>query len=276
LTLLLSAGAGAQSPDTPAFEVASVRVNRSGAPMQAYPTLQPSGRVFAINLPLRDLIRVAYGLDDNQLIISSPLADTQFDVEARAGTNATNEQAVLMLRTLLAERFVLKAHTETRQLPVYELVRMSATSLGPRIKRSGPECAPPTMPSALPPSPPPPPPPPPALAGTPLGPSRRWAECPTMIFSSGLAARAMDMSAFALVIERVVHRPVIDKTGLEGRFDIDMTFAPEFDGPEPTSPTGNAPAFTTALREQVGLRLESTRAPVNVLVVDTVQSPKEN
>jgi hypothetical protein len=81
---LIASGAGAQNPPSPAFDVASVKANRSGAQMQAFPTLQPSGRVFAINLPLRELIRTAYGLRDNELVISSPLAGTPFDIEARA------------------------------------------------------------------------------------------------------------------------------------------------------------------------------------------------
>jgi uncharacterized protein (TIGR03435 family) len=160
LTLLIAAGAGAQRAATPAFEVASVKANRGGSPMRAYPTIQPGGRVFAINLPLRDLIRVAYGLDENQLIISSPLADALFDVEARADANVTNEQAVRMLRALLADRFALKAHTETRRLPVYGLVRVNATSVGPRIKPSGPECAPISFPAADGGTAPPPPAPP--------------------------------------------------------------------------------------------------------------------
>ena len=279
LAVLLAPIVEAQRPPAPAFEVASVKLNRTGAPLQHYPTLQPGGRVIAINLPLRDLIRVAYGLEENQLVLSSPLADVQFDLDARAGASATNEQAVLMLRALLAERFALKAHAETRQLPVYALVRVSATSLGPRIKQSGSACAPLMMPSAdggSAPPPPAPPPPPPDLAGTPLGPSRNWGECPTMIFSSGLSARSMDMYAFGLVIERFVQRPVVDKTGLTGRFDFDMTFAPEFDGPAPAAPTSTAPSFQTALSEQLGLRLEGGRAPVDVLIVDAVQTPKEN
>lgn len=97
-----------------------------------------------------------------------------------------------------------------------------------------------------------------------------------MFFSSGLTARAMDMYAFALAIEHIVRRPVIDKTGLTGRFDFDMAFAPEFEGPPPAAPAGSAPSFQTALREQLGLRLEGGRAPVNVLVVEEVQAPKEN
>ena len=81
----------AQSANTQKFEVSSVRANKSNAPMQALPTLQPSGRVFAINLPLRELIQAAYGLRDNQLIISSPIAEARFDIEARAGANVTRE-----------------------------------------------------------------------------------------------------------------------------------------------------------------------------------------
>ena len=97
-----------------------------------------------------------------------------------------------------------------------------------------------------------------------------------MFFSSGLSARAMDMQAFARAIERIVRRPVIDNTGLAGHFDFDLAFAPEPDGPATTAPDASAPAFATALREQLGLRLDSSRAPVDVLVVDSVQAPKEN
>jgi uncharacterized protein (TIGR03435 family) len=97
-----------------------------------------------------------------------------------------------------------------------------------------------------------------------------------MFFSSGLSARAMGLDAFAVAIERIVRRPVIDRTGLTGRFDMDMTFAPEFDGPATTAPAGTAPAFATALREQLGLRLEGDRAAMTVLVVDRVERPREN
>jgi len=123
LVTLLAANLWAQS--APRFEVASVRVNTSNPPMQVLPTLQPGGRVFAVNLPLRELIQAAYGLRDNQLIFSSQIADARFDIEARAGATATRDHAVVMLRTLLAERFNLKTHAETRELPVYSLVRVS-------------------------------------------------------------------------------------------------------------------------------------------------------
>src|SRR4029078_9879488 len=105
LVMLLAATVFAQSPNPPTFEVASVRANTSNPPMQVLPTLQRGGRVFAINLPLRELIQAAYGVGDNQLIISSRLADARFDLEARAGAGATRDEAIAMLRALLAERF---------------------------------------------------------------------------------------------------------------------------------------------------------------------------
>lgn len=288
LTVLLAASVAAQ---TPTFEVNSIKANRSNAPMQLLPTLQPGGRLFAINLPLREFIRAAYALQDNQLIIESKLADATFDLEARAGANATPEQAALMLRALLTERFGLRTHQETRQLPVYTLVRNDSTRLGPQIKPSGTECAPLTFPSG-PGAPPPPPPPPPALSGTPLGANRMWARCPTMFFPGGVSARAMDMHAFAIALERIVRRPVIDKTGVTGEFDIDLTYAAELltdpltgnvvgardGGLTDIAPPGqrSGPSLFTALRDQLGLRLESGRAPVDVLVVDDVRPPTEN
>src|SRR5262245_26954523 len=165
LVMLLTTAGLAQSTDTQKFEVSSVRANTSNPPMQVMPTLQPSGRVFAINTSLRELIQVAYDLRDNQLIVSSRLADARFDLEARAGVNVTKDQAIAMLRTLLVDRFSLKTHPETRDLPVYMLQRMNTDRLGPQLKPSPPDCASLTFPSG-PGLPPPPPPPPPAAAGT--------------------------------------------------------------------------------------------------------------
>lgn len=300
LVTLLAPILAAQAPTPSKFEVVSVRANTSNPPMQMLPTLQPGGRVFAVNLPLRELIRVAYGLRDNQVILESPLSDARFDLEARAGTAATREQATMMLRALLAERFGFKAHRETRQLPVYRLERVSADRLGPKLKASGKECAQLEF-AAGPGAPPPPPAPPPAMAGTPLGPTEHWAECPSMFFPGGWSLRSMSMPALAVALERIVRRAVVDRTGLPGVFDMDITYIPEaFETPFPGAgggggggviaggladgpATSSAPAgqragtaLFTALRDQLGLRLESDRAPVDVLVVDNAQPPTEN
>ncbi len=289
--MLLTASVLAQSPAAVKFEVASVKANASNPPMMVFPTLQPSGRVFAINVPLRDLIAVAYGLRDNQLILSSPLADARFDVEARAGEKTTREQAIAMLRTLLSERFSLKTHGEKRELPVYALLRVNADRLGPQLRPSPPDCASLTFPAG-PGLPPPPPPPPPAAAGLMLLPNAMRARCPTMFFSGGMSVRAMDMTAFGVALERLVRRQVNDKTGLRGDFDFDLTYTPDSldvpagagvagggpaGGPPPAGPAsqGGAALFE-ALRTQLGLRLEGGRAPVDVVVVDEVRPPTEN
>jgi uncharacterized protein (TIGR03435 family) len=290
--LLLSLTAAAQTPPKAMFEVASVKANRSGAPLQILPTLQPGGRVFAINLPLREFIQTAWGLRDNQVVFASPLADARFDLEARAGAGATPEQAAEMLRGLLIERFGLKTHGETRQLPVYTLHRITATRLGPQIRPSGPECAPLVIPDG-PGAPPPPPPPPPSLSGSRLGLQENGATCPSMFFPGSWSIRSMTMHAFALVLERLVRRAVVDRTGMTAAFDFDIAYAPEsfeipfagnvvggtVGGPEgfgPGAPQRTGPSVFTALRDQLGLRLEAGRAPVDVLVVDDVRQPTQN
>ncbi len=292
LVVAATSAVGAQGPPQPAFEVASVRLNRTGDPLEVPPHLQPGGRVFAVNTALRDMIQMAFGVRENELIGKDPLLDTFFDIEARTAATATVEQATAMLRRLLEDRFALRTHQETRELPVYFLQRANASRLGPRIKPSGPACAELSFPSFGSGGPPPPPPPPPPSTGNPLGPTQVWARCPTMFFPGGISARAIDMHAFSLMLARMVRRPVIDRTGLSGEFDFDLAYTPDSlvtrfpsaagdpaDGAElhaPASSQQGGPSLLAAIREQLGLRLESTRAPVRVLVIDRVQPPTGN
>jgi uncharacterized protein (TIGR03435 family) len=272
LTLVLSTAAITQS--LPVFEVASVKANGSGVPLFMLPILQPNGRVRATNVALHDLIRIAYDLQDNQIEMSSPLEKAGFDIDA--GNAETPEQAVLMLRSLLADRFKLQFHRETRSLPVYNLVRVSGSRLGPELRASGPACAP-IKPPAGQGGPPPPPPPAAGARGRPLGSNRMFADCLTMIHPAGMSARSMDMEALATAISRSIGRPVINRTGLTGKFDVDLNYAPDLGGPPGAPPpVSNAPALPTALQEQLGLKLESGRAPIEVLVIDSVQAPTDN
>ena len=273
LLLSISAAAQSQSPAAAAFDVASVKPNRSGQPMRLGPTLQPGGRVFAVNLPLEELIRAAYELRQNELIIDSPLSERTFDIEARASGTVEANQARAMLRTLLVDRFALKAHREARELPIYSLVRVTSGRLGPQMRQSGPQCAPLKLPEGQG-APPPPPPPPPGAAGTALRSRRAFAKCPTMFYHAGASARSIDMDAFAETLAVFVGRPVINKTGLSGDYDLDLIYTPE-DGP-PVAAAAEAPSLPTALQEQLGLKLEGGRAPVEVLVVDRVEAPTEN
>lgn len=272
----------AQQPaGSPAFEVATVKVNASGPGPSFGLMVLPGGRVFAQNLPLRDLIRAAYGLEDAQLE-GGPgwIRTTRFDIEARAGGEVMVDTARAMARGLLAERFRLAAHTETRQLAIYELV-MARTDRTPgrSLRASGKECAAVTLPAGLPPAPPPP-----AGGGTPLTPGAF--QCSSGLLPGHLSLRGVNMTAFASVLwRRLLQRPVIDRTALAGQFDIDLTYLPELEtingrpaSENPALPAQilGAPSIFTALQEQLGLKLESARGPVDVLVLDRVESLIEN
>jgi uncharacterized protein (TIGR03435 family) len=278
----MSATALAQQPNaTAAFDVATVKVNTSGPGPAFGLMLLPGGRVFAQNVPLRELIRAAYVLEDSQLEgIPESIRSARFDVEGRAGGEVTLDTARAMTRTLLADRFRLVAHTETRQLSVYELVTARRDrSLGRGMRPARNECAPVTLPAGMPPAPPPP-----AGGGTAL--AGGGFECPSGLLPGHLSLRRLTMNAFAGVLwRRIVQRPVFDRTRLSGSFDLDLTYLPELESingrPASESPflpaqiTG-APSIFTAVQEQLGLKLESTRGPVDVLVVDRVEPPTAN
>jgi uncharacterized protein (TIGR03435 family) len=273
----LSAITLAQQPA--GFEVATVKVNVSGPGPSFGLMLLPGGRVVAQNAPLRDVIRAAYGLEDSQLE-GGPgwLRTTRVDIEARGAV--TLDSARAMTRTLLAERFRLASHTETRQLPIYALV-MSRGDRAPGrgLRASGKECAPVTLPAGLPPAPPPP-----AGGGMTLMPG--GFQCPSGLLPGHLSLRSLDMTAFASVLwRRLLQRPVVDRTGLSGPFDLDLTYLPDLEtmngrpaSENPALPAQilGAPSIFTALEEQLGLKLESARGPVDVLVIDKVEPLVEN
>ena len=275
--LCLALVALAQQPVTPsAFDVATIKVNVSGPGPSIGLMLLPGGRAFAQNVSLRDLIRAAYALEDSQLEgVSGAMRSTRFDLEARIGADATIDVARTMTRRLLAERFRLVTHTETRQLPIYELVLARADrALGRGLRASGKECAPVTLPAGMPPAPPPP-----AGAGLSIMPG--GFQCPSGLLPGHVSLRGLDMTAFAsLLWRRLVQRPVFNRTGLSGPFDMDLTYLPELESingrpasENPSLPAQilGAPSIFTALQEQLGLKLESARGPVDVLVVDRAE-----
>jgi uncharacterized protein (TIGR03435 family) len=277
----LAASQPRQEARAQTFEVASIKMNTSSSPASSVALrLLPGGRVFAQNVPLRDVIRSAYGLEEDQ-VEGGPswLRSDRFDIEARAPGDTATDTARAMVRTLLTDRIKLVAHTESRQLQVYALmVAKSNGALGPSLRRAGSGCAPLTVPTGM----PPPPPPPPGM-GTALG--AGVFGCPSGLLPGYFTLRSLDMAAFASVLwRRVVMRPVIDKTALTGMFDLDLSYLPEnerFNGlpaiDNPLLPSNSsAPSIFTAVQEQLGLKLEPTRGPVDVLVIDRVERPTEN
>jgi uncharacterized protein (TIGR03435 family) len=251
---------GAQSP--PEFEVASVKPNGTNTP-QSGPQMQPGGRLTLTNRTLRYLVQFAYStielpLHDFQIIGGPDWVDEdRFDVIAKMEGNpspgpATANLARMMLRGALAERFQLKVRSESRELPVYALVVTGPTGqLGSGLRVRQDSCE--------------------RFVPQPGGPDLKGTTplCGYLRGGQGmLNFRGVPISAlFRPNALGGLDRLVIDRTNLQGIFDIDLTWSVE------TAAADNAPSIFTAVQEQLGLKLEPTRAPVDVLVIESADKP---
>jgi uncharacterized protein (TIGR03435 family) len=266
---LTGSSLNAQAPADAAFEVASVKPNKSGDG-RVMVGLAPGGRFNATNVPLRMLLRQAFNVQDFQ-IVGGPdwLGSDRFDVVAKAPEGEfTADQMRPMLRSLLVERFKLASHKETREMPIYALMKARADGkLGPGITTAAVDCA--SVMRGRRGGPPPAPPQP----GQKL-------ECGLMIGPGRMNAGGMAMSNLAQSLSPLVGRVVLDKTELTGSYDFELAYSPEGlaglppllnGGPPPVDP--NAPTIFTALQEQLGLKLDSQRGPVEVVVIDHVEQP---
>ena len=298
--LLAAAAASAQSQAAPVpatadatFEVASVKPsnpdpnNPLGA--VALPLSLPGGRFTATNTPLRMLIMMAYELQQEAQLVGGPPAmlSAKYDITARTGGNATLAPKDLppLLRTLLADRFKLKAHTESRELPLFDLVlARSDGRLGPDLRPSKSDCARAdelvAEQSA-------------AIARGDLSAAvGKPGPCTVATDTSGgpmnlvMRGDGQDMKQIIEVLAQLTGRSVRDKTGLTGRYDFDMkldlqallAMAQKMGLNIPAAAAANLPpsdgsSMMTALNEQLGLKLESGRGPVDVLVIDSVEAP---
>ena len=269
--LTVSAIAAAQST-SPVFEVASIRANKTGGsskrvgdPPTAVGTggvMTPQGNRFvARNATLRTLIRFAYGSDGD--LLTSPLAeeyrvvggpswiDTEaFDIVALMPEAATRPMGdpALMLRSLLAERFALKLHGETQELPAYALVRSRPDGRpGPQLRAPSGRCVPPIAPVV-----------------------RDQIRCGVRNAFQGIIASGVSMTHVAAALSRIIGRTVIDRTTLPGTFDFDLRFTDNL------AADARFPSIFTAVQEQLGLKLESIRAPLDIVVIDQAGRPSEN
>jgi uncharacterized protein (TIGR03435 family) len=280
MLVLCIAGAAAivvaQEAGLPSFEVATVKVNKSGDPGQ-FIRRQPGGRVTATNMPARTLITFAYQLAQYQLVGGPPWIGTdRFDIVAKMDgepppvpPGSGPDQIMLATRTLLADRFGLKVHRETREMDIYALVLAKpGAGPGPGLKPSTTDCA--ALGAArrgAPPGPPGPPPP-----GTPF--------CGIMGGPGSIRFDGFPISQMATMLAGQAGRMVVDRTGLTGSWAFTLTYAPEQRGAPPPgadqpAPDPNAPSLFTALQEQLGLKLESTKGPVEVVVIDAINKPTD-
>ena len=242
------------------FEVASVKRNNSGD-TERY--IRPSpGRLSIRNMNVRSLLKTAYGLMDFQVSGGPNWVDSEsFDIEATANPDATPKQmAEPMLQSLLEQRFKLRVHQVTREFPVYIL---TASTRGPNLQPSDEQICVPLDPTS------------PLF---PASPTRNPKElCGSIgLGLTSLNARQVTVAALTMAFSHLLGRTVIDKTNLAGEWDARLTFAPPGSIPSGAVIDPSLPDISVAVREQLGLKLESGNGPVEVLVIDQVEPPSEN
>lgn len=245
LMLTLVVVAGAQQPQ---FDVATLKLDPppTGDLININLGSLRNGTFVMSNVTLTELIQYAYGVVNTDLISGPDWMTSrafQYDIRAKTAPDTPEDTVRLMLRTLLAERLKLKLHTEKRQKPFLALVKA----------KNGPK----------------------------LAPDKAEAGAVTHIAGRIVDAR-MPMSRLALLISRMERQTVIDMTGLKGPFAVDLRWTPEFirervsQGGQPPMVNGepldgNGPSIYTAVQEQLGLRLEARKGPVDVWVVDRAE-----
>jgi len=270
-----AATSSAQVPKDPAFDVAAIKQNKSGGTNGRFGG--PPSRFTATNAPALQFIMFAYRMQD-YLIEGAPdwVRNDRWDINAKAEGNfpaATIDGPDVrrdMLRTLLADRFKMSAHKETRQQPVYALVRAQTDGPpSPRLHASTFDCA--ALGAAIRRSQGPA-----TLPVTPDGAT----ECSISTPPGRLNMGTQPMRQYAAILSDLVGRPVMDRTGLAGNFSAVVTYTPDNGlraiGADQPAIDPNAPSIFTALQEQLGLKLESTRGPVEVLVIDHIERPSED
>lgn len=272
LTVVSGPSLQAQKTGGVRFEVASVRPNNSETPAgiaggAGGPNIGVrGGRLVAVNLPLRDIIRYAYQLEPFQQMQGSPRwFEDRFDINAVIPPSVSSVDGPrLMLQTLLAERFALRVRWATEEQPVYALVVARRDKrLGPGLKPSTMDCE--AWRAKQPETPP--------LESVLSG--RATCDMIFQPFRARIFAGARTMTDLASFLARLppVGAPVQDRTGLTGPFDFELVFAPG----RPGAPADSAaardgrPSVFVALDEQLGLRLERTRGPVQVLVIERAE-----
>ncbi len=243
-----------QAPDR--FEVASVKPNRSGPEGMRTLTTVPGG-VRVINLPLATIFGMAHQMQPDQILNMPDWAKAEaFDINARAPEGAPMNFDTFrpMLVNLLVDRFALKTHHETRELSVYRLVRARDNQLGPKLSEAAVDCtgrdrtAQPRTPEAM----------------------RRLGTCGAGPTPTGLRVHGMPLRTLAALLAPNVGRVVVDETGLSGLWDLDLEFTSEV-----TRGADGVSVFA-ALQEQLGLKLESGRAPVDVVVIERLERPSDD
>lgn len=263
------------------FDVVSVKQNRTGAdvpyrvnmPIDPSEVFVPTGGLFrADNMPVVRLIWFAYKMSQVEVDalhgkLPQWAVDDRFDIEARGPAHATKDQMRLMMQSLLADRFKLEVHTEMRELPVFAAVLVKAGETGPQLQAHPADASCPTLPQPTPPG-----------AKFPVACGAIHTMQPTAPGRFRFGARNVAMADVVYPFDPwgKVGRPVLDQTGLSGKFDFSVEFVPQR-GPAAEAESEPAgPTVLEALRDQLGLKLKSTTAPLEIIVIDHIEPPSPN
>jgi uncharacterized protein (TIGR03435 family) len=263
MTLLVAAAcrASGQSAAPLAFEVATIKPV-DGVANGTHIGLSPGGLFTATNATLKDLIRLAYDVRDFQISSGPSWLNTErYDITAKAEGPGISEdeirkmpdaqraqvqdQYVQRLKALLADRFQLRLHREIKELPVYALI---AAKNGPRIQAE--------------------------TDGAPKGPTTRVSR--TATGDTEITVSGIPLTRFANLLSDQVGRTVFDKTGLDGNFTFKLTFAPDAVQQAGAGAGTDGPSIFTALQQQLGLKLDPQKGPVEVVAIDDAQKASEN
>jgi uncharacterized protein (TIGR03435 family) len=225
------------------FEVASIRPNNSGS-RSSNTSINSSGRFSATNVTAKILLIAAYKLQAYQIIGGPAWMDSdRFDIAAKAEDKASAEQVAEMIRSLLADRFKMTFHHETKELPVYALL---VAKNGSKLKAS--------------------------TGGD---------NHDSNTLRGKITGQNIPMETVIKLLSNQLDRLVVDRTGLAGNYDLELEWSPDASRPSAdaagaaaTEPSG--PSIFTAVQEQLGLRLEATKAPVDAIVIDALERPSEN
>jgi len=254
--------------DKPSFEVASIKPSDPSAANPMWVGMSADGALVTYsNISLKDCIRAAYRMRDFQIVGPAWIANTRFEIAATLAAGASREQIPEMLQALLAERFKLTLRRETREQSVYAL---TAGKDGPKLKAAETRID--------------------NKAPTAVGPDGKPRQAMMYYFSSTgvvLTAPSANLRSLVELMSRFTERPVVDMTGLEGQYEFKLAFISETTNGRPRTglvgPDGDVPAASDpapsvfeAVR-QYGLRLESRKAPLEVLIVTHLEkTPTEN
>jgi uncharacterized protein (TIGR03435 family) len=282
-TLLLGAGfVLAQAPKELSFEVASVRPSQPTTDRVAIGLHLDGAQVRIVSLPLRDYIARAYRVKLYQVTGPDWLSSEKFDVNAKLPEGSTSDQIPEMLQALLAERFQLKAHRDTKELPVYALtvgkpplkIQESAPDAAAGVTRKGDANI--------------------AISGAASGVSVDLGNGSYYTFANGkFEVKKFTMDMLARQLERYMDRPIVDMTGLKGTYDLAVTVTPEDAQTMLIHAAVNAgvvlpPQVIQAAEngsigslldglQQLGLKMDARKAPLDILVVDQAsKTPTEN